>query len=252
MKLDRVIAVRNCKTVYRDGDRCVKVFNSEYSRSDVLSEALNQSRAEDTGLCVPKVLDVTRIGERWAIVSEYIKGSNLTQLIKNDPTKKSDYIDLLISMQAEMHKRCCSLLPHMKDSISRKISSAKLDIRTKRRLLDEIQKMQEFDVVCHGDLTPSNIIISDKDVPYIIDWSHATRGDPSADAAYTYAAFIANRDTCGAEIYLERFSKNGYISLSDIKKWLIPCAAAKITECNEDKRKALTEFIKEPRSRIQF
>ena len=28
MKLDRVIAVRNRKTVFRDGDKCVKVFKS--------------------------------------------------------------------------------------------------------------------------------------------------------------------------------------------------------------------------------
>ena len=30
MKLDRVIAVRNNKTIYRDGDRVIKVFNEEY------------------------------------------------------------------------------------------------------------------------------------------------------------------------------------------------------------------------------
>ena len=29
MKLDRVIAVRNNKTIYRDGDKCVKVFNED-------------------------------------------------------------------------------------------------------------------------------------------------------------------------------------------------------------------------------
>ena len=29
MNLDRVIAVRNNKTIYRDGDRCIKVFNAE-------------------------------------------------------------------------------------------------------------------------------------------------------------------------------------------------------------------------------
>ena len=29
MKLDRVIAVRNNKTIYRDGDKCVKVFNPD-------------------------------------------------------------------------------------------------------------------------------------------------------------------------------------------------------------------------------
>ena len=48
MKLDRVIAVRNNKTIYRDGDRCVKVFNDDYSKADVLNEALNQARIEET------------------------------------------------------------------------------------------------------------------------------------------------------------------------------------------------------------
>lgn len=30
MNLDRIIAVRNNKTVYRDGNRVLKVFNEEY------------------------------------------------------------------------------------------------------------------------------------------------------------------------------------------------------------------------------
>ena len=55
MKLDRVIAVRNNKTIYRDGDVCVKVFNDDYSKADVLNEALNQARIEETGLNIPKV-----------------------------------------------------------------------------------------------------------------------------------------------------------------------------------------------------
>ena len=41
MKLDRIIAVRNNKTVYRDGELCMKVFDATYSKADVLNEALN-------------------------------------------------------------------------------------------------------------------------------------------------------------------------------------------------------------------
>ena len=55
MKLDRVIAVRNNKTIYRDGDKCVKVFDTDYSKADVLNEALNQARIEETGLNIPKI-----------------------------------------------------------------------------------------------------------------------------------------------------------------------------------------------------
>ena len=44
MNLDRILAVRNDKTVYRHGNLCLKVFNSDFSKADVLNEALNQAR----------------------------------------------------------------------------------------------------------------------------------------------------------------------------------------------------------------
>ena len=53
MKLDRVIAVRNDKTVYKDGDRCVKVFNAEYDKADV-GELPPLSSGDDNGNEKPK------------------------------------------------------------------------------------------------------------------------------------------------------------------------------------------------------
>ena len=81
MKLDRIIAVRNNKTVYRDGELCMKVFDESYSKADVINEALNQARVEETGLNIPKVRSVTVIDGKWAIVSDYIKGKTLAQLM---------------------------------------------------------------------------------------------------------------------------------------------------------------------------
>jgi len=42
MDLERVIAVRTSKTIYRTGEQVVKVFDEDYSKVDVLNEALNQ------------------------------------------------------------------------------------------------------------------------------------------------------------------------------------------------------------------
>ena len=67
MNLDRVIAVRNKKTIYRDGDRCIKVFSEDYSKADVLNEALNQARIEETGLNIPRIHEVCRIDGQWVI-----------------------------------------------------------------------------------------------------------------------------------------------------------------------------------------
>jgi hypothetical protein len=47
---DKIIAVRANKAVYRDGDTVLKVFNEDFSKSDILNEALNQSRIEEAGL----------------------------------------------------------------------------------------------------------------------------------------------------------------------------------------------------------
>ena len=88
MDLDRIIAVRNDKTVFRDGDDCIKVFSENYAKDDVLSEALNQARAEKTGLNVSPIKSVIMIENRWAIVSEFIPGKTLDRIIKENPGKK--------------------------------------------------------------------------------------------------------------------------------------------------------------------
>jgi len=93
MQLDRVIAVRNDKTIYRDGDKCIKVFGAFYSKADVLNEALNQARIEEIGLNIPKIHEVSVIDGKWAIVSEYIKGKSLAQLMKENPEKKDEYLE---------------------------------------------------------------------------------------------------------------------------------------------------------------
>ena len=55
MKLDTVIAVRPDKNVYRDGKDIIKVFSADKPKSDVLNEALNQARVEETGINIPKI-----------------------------------------------------------------------------------------------------------------------------------------------------------------------------------------------------
>ena len=88
---DRVIAVRTGKTVYRDGDTVLKVFDSDYSKADILNEALNQARIEETGLSVPRIIEVTRMDDRWAIRWEYAQGKTLQQLLDEHLSGKRDH-----------------------------------------------------------------------------------------------------------------------------------------------------------------
>ena len=207
MKLDRVIAVRNNKTIYRDGNKCIKVFNSDYSKADVLNEALNQARIEETGLSIPKILEVTMVDGKWAIVSEYIKGKTLAQLMEEDADHKEKYLEMLVDIQLSVHAKRSPLLGKLKDKMNRKISMAELDATTRYDLHTRLEGMPKHNKVCHGDFNPSNIIIAEDGTPYILDWAHATQGNASADAARTYLLFWLNGDIDGAKTYLDLFCR---------------------------------------------
>ena len=243
MNLDRVIAVRNNKTIYRDGDRCIKVFSSEYSKSDVLNEALNQARIEETGLNIPKVLEVTMIDGKWAIVSEYIKGKTLAQLMEADPERKSEYIELLVDLQMSIHAKTSPLLNKLKDKMSRKIAATEFDATTRYDLHTRLEGMPKHNKVCHGDFNPSNIIIAEDGTPYIIDWAHVTQGNASADVARTYLLFWLNGDIDGAKEYLNTFCTKSNTAKQYVQKWMPIVAASQSVKGNEKEREFLMSWV---------
>ena len=243
MKLERVIAVRNNKTIYRDGDRCVKVFDDHYSKADVLNEALNQARIEETGLSIPKILEVTMVDGKWAIVSEYIKGKTLAQIMEEDPENKDAYIEKLVDLQLEVHSKRSPLLNKLKDKMNRKISAADVDATTRYDLHTRLEGMPKHTKVCHGDFNPSNIIIAEDGTPYILDWSHATQGNASADAARTYLLFWLNGDISGAKKYLDLFCEKSETAKQYVQKWMPIVAASQSVKGNSQEREFLLSWV---------
>ena len=243
MKLDRIIAVRNNKTVYRDGELCMKVFDTNYSKADVLNEALNQARVEETGLNIPKIHEVTVIDGKWTIVSDYIKGKTLQQLMDEHPEKKDEYLNLFVDLQLEMHSKSCPLLTKLRDKMNRKISQTDFDATTRYELHSRLDAMPKHNKLCHGDFNPSNIIITDDGTPYIIDWSHATQGNASADAARTYLLFWLNGDIEGAKKYLELFCRKSNTARQYVQKWMPIVAASQSVKGNEKEREFLHGWV---------
>ncbi len=242
MKLDRIIAVRNRKTIYRDGDRCLKVFDEDFSKADVLNEALNQARVEETGLNIPKVSEVTKTDGKWTIVSDYIKGKTLAELMRENPGNKDEYMDFFVELQLEMHSKTCPLLGKLRDKMDRKIAQTDLTATVRYDLHTRLEAMPKHNKLCHGDFNPSNIIVSD-DGPYIIDWSHATQGNASADAARTYLLFWLEGDIASAEEYLELFCQKSGTAKQYVQKWMPVVAASQTVKGNEKEREFLNTWI---------
>lgn len=242
MNLERVIAVRNNKTVYRDGDKAIKVFDANFSKSDILNEALNQARVEEAGVRVPKVLEVSVIDGKWAIVSEYIPGKTLAQLMEENPQDKDAYLEQFVELQMEVHTHRAPLLNKLYDKMKRKIDETGLDATTRYELHTRLDSTPHHNKVCHGDFNPSNIIMSENG-PYILDWSHATQGNASADVARTYLLFWLNGDIDGAKKYLNLFCKKSDTARQYVERWLPIVAASQSVKGKPQEREFLLSWV---------
>ncbi|RDU23622.1 phosphotransferase [Anaerosacchariphilus polymeriproducens] len=243
MNLDRIIAVRTGKTVYRDEDKVIKLFDNDYSKADILNEALNQARIEETGLNIPKILGVTMYENKWAIISEYIEGKTLAQLMQENPNKYDEYLEMFVELQIQVHNKKAPLLNKLKDKMNRKISEAKLDSDNRFELHSRLEGMPKHDKVCHGDFNPTNIILGEDNVAYIIDWSHATQGNASADVARTYLLFCLSGEKEVADKYLELFCKKSGTAKQYIQKWLPVVAASQSVKSKPEERDFLLSWM---------
>ncbi len=243
MNLDNVVAVRANKTVYRDKDLCIKLFNEGYSKALILNEALNQARIEETGLNIPKILEVTTVNGRWALVSEYIEGRTLAELMAEHPEKKQEYLEEFVELQLQVQSKTCPMLTKLKDKMNSKISQTKLDATTRYELHTRLESMPNHKKVCHGDFNPSNVVITDSGEKYILDWAHATQGNASADAARTYLLFCLDGEFETAKQYLDLFCKKSDTARQYVQKWMPIVAASQSVKGNEREREFLLNWV---------
>lgn len=243
MKLENVIYTQTDKTVYHDGDAAIKVFDKHFKKADILNEALNHARAEETELNVPKIFEVRKIDDNWAISMEFIEGETLADLMKKNPEKLEEYINLFVDIQMKIHNQNSPLLTKLKDKMARKISLTKFDATTRYDLLTRLEGMPNHNKVCHGDFRPSNIILTEEGTPYIIDWSHATQGNASADVARTYLIFLLENRLEEAELYLKTFCKKSDTARQYVLKWVPIVAASQSVKGKSEEIELLSKFV---------
>jgi tRNA A-37 threonylcarbamoyl transferase component Bud32 len=240
VNLNNVIATRKNKTVFRDGNLAIKLFDNEYSKSDVLNEALNQSRVEETGLPIPKLHEVTKINGKWAIISDFINGKTMSAILKENPENENECIGRLVDIQIEIQSKKAPMLNKLKDKMERKICGTAFNATIRYELHMRLNSKPTHYKICHGDLCPSNIIITPENELYVIDWSHVTQGNASADAARTYLLFCLQGETERAKKYLNLFSEKSDTAKQYINEWLPIVAASQSVKAIPEE----TEFLK--------
>ena len=243
--LNKKIAERKTKEVYEDNGKTIKLFIENYSKADILNEALNQTRVEEgTDIYMPKLLEVTKIGNRWALVSEHIEGTPLDVLMEQHPEKFDEYLKTFVEIQLTILSKQVPLLNRIKEKYRRKINEAtNIEDNIKYELLQRLEGMKNHTKLCHGDFNPSNIIINEKGEYFVIDWSHATQGNASADVARTFLLFSIQGKKDVAEKYLDLFVEKSGIEKSYIQRWIPIVAAAQMSKGKEEEKEFLHQWI---------
>ena len=93
--LNEPIAERKTKTVYKDGNKTIKLFVENYSK------------------------EVTKVENRWALVTEYVDGTPLDVLMEQNPEQEEEYLGVFIDMQLEVLSKRVPSLNRIKDKYKR-------------------------------------------------------------------------------------------------------------------------------------
>lgn len=243
MKNEEILAKRPNKIIYKDGENALKVFDSNFSKADILNEALNQARVEETGLNIPALNEVTKMEGQWVISTKFIEGETLAELMKKHPEKEDEYLNLFVDLQIAMNKETVPLLGKLKDKMNRKISESSYDATTRYELHTRLESMPKHTKLCHGDFNPSNIIITPDGEPYILDWSHATQGNASADVARTYLLFCLSGKEKLADKYLDLFCEKSDTAKQYVQKWMPIVAASQSVKGKSEEKEFLDRWV---------
>lgn len=235
MTLNNVVATRPDKEMYRSEDAFIKTFHAEYSKADILNEALNQARVEETDLDIPKIRAIEVVDGKWSIVMDYIEGQTLEQLMEQHPEKEDEYLELFVDLQRTVLSKRVPMLNKLKDKMQKKISLAAkyIDATTRYDLHTRLDSLPKHFNLCHGDFNPSNVILTAEGKPYVIDWSHATQGNASADVARSFLLFYLHGKEKLANKYLDLYCKKSDTAKQYVQKWIPIVAASRLVKAEE-------------------
>ena len=218
--------------IYRNGDIATKAY-SNATAPEVKNEINRQQFAYDAGLVVPNVYEVKRLDDgRIAFDMEYIDGTPLIHHDMNE-VEMVGAMNILVTLQCEMHQILAAELPKLSDIMIQKIRSTNLESEVKNELLTLLSQLDDkSEKLCHGDFHPLNVLYDGKKY-WIIDWVDAAAGSPLADVCRTYLLMKPQIEKL-AVLYLKVLCNEKGCQINDVLKWQPVVAAARLSENIDD------------------
>lgn len=244
--LGEVVAHGSRSWVHAYGHGAVaKVPKPTTPDSWIVFEAEYAEAARAVGAPAPSLLGIEKISGRQASVWERAGGVSMWQHVVERPDRSAEMGRLLAEVQLALFELVPPVtLPAQRDRLTSKIrwSAANVDAAL-AAALTLLPAEAGTPRLCHGDLHPSNVILSD-DGPTIVDWFDASRGDRVADVARSLLTLLgdgatapshlpgSDTGTLGAltDAYLLRLREGLDIGPDSLSRWQAINAAARLAE----------------------
>jgi thiamine kinase len=243
--LGPVIGRGRTAEIYEWGEgRVLKLFVAGWPEAAVELEARVSRAVHDTGLPTPAVGEVLQVGGRPGLVLERVSGPSMLQVLSSRPWTMPRLLPVFAWLHAGMHRHEAPDLPSQRSRLGAQIERARpLPIRLKERALRRLDALPDGSAICHGDFHPDNVLVT-SDGPVIIDWDNATSGNPLADVARTSLLFrtgaplpgrasrllVESLRSLAHRTYLRRYRQARPFRQEELDAWLLPIAAARLSE----------------------
>lgn len=227
--------------VYKYDKYAVKLFKKHCSKNEAFYEAAVHTTIENTQLPVPKIHEVLKIKDRWAIVMDMVNGVTMKDVIFNDIGNVSLHISNIVDLQLKIHQTDGNGLNRLNERlISKIICTNILNNNQKQHLINSLNSFDIGNKLCHGDFHVMNLIKTNNEI-MIIDWIDATCGNPEADVCRTYLLYLLYAEEI-AELYLDAYCDKSNKDRKDITKWLPIIAGASLCENKSNEVETLLKY----------
>lgn len=216
--------------------------------------------ARSLGVRVPTVYGSKTVMGRPGLIMERIEGTDLLTLIGRRPWTVFRAGRISGEAHAKLHEaKAPETIPDLKGRLRAGIQSVGvLPKQLAEFTLEVLEGLPDGDRLCHGDFHPGNIMMAGA-TPVLIDWTGAMRGDPAADVARTRLLLRIGEPPPGTSaalrvmsrfgrsilvsLYLRSYRRRRPLDMTDVARWDIPVAAARLGDGIEEETPSLISML---------
>lgn len=171
-------------------DVILKLNNRRLSTREAVRKEFDVSRAVHAlGLPTPAMMEIVRVGNAYATISQLIKPKrSLGRICCDSPERTEEMAQLLCARGKEMFATPCNtdFFPSRRQQLTTALSQIKFVSKENRRAIEAFaQSIPDTTTCIHGDFQMGNLILSGEQ-HYWIDLDRFGYGDPMFDIGHLY------------------------------------------------------------------